>query len=57
MEACPKDINLFTISGELKNIPGVWSIHDLHIWSLTGGKIALTVHIEATDSHMILPKA
>mgnify|MGYP003389656547 CR=1 FL=1 len=57
MEACPKDINLFTISGELKNIPGVWSIHDLHIWSLTGGKIALTVHIEGTDSHMILTKA
>lgn len=25
-------------------IPGISAIHDLHIWSLTGGKVCLTAH-------------
>jgi len=45
MEATPDAIDATTVANELRNIPGVLRIHDLHIWSLSIGHPALSVHI------------
>lgn len=45
MEAVPGHINLKTVSNAMANISGVQAIHDLHIWTLSSGKVALSAHI------------
>lgn len=50
MERVPKDIDYHAIKAELKAIPGVTGVHDLHIWCLSIGKVSLSVHI-SSDEH------
>lgn len=50
MERFPKHINPQTMTNELKNIAGVIDLHDLHVWSLSSGRIALSVHLIARDA-------
>lgn len=45
MEGVPMHINLETVLRELKNVHGVLDVHDLHIWTLSSGSIALSAHI------------
>ncbi len=45
LEGTPSDINLADVKATLNSIPGVVSIHDLHVWSLTSGMNALSVHL------------
>lgn len=39
----------FIIENSLLDIDGVLEVHDLHIWSLSIGKPALSVHLLQTD--------
>lgn len=45
LEGTPSDINLSDVKAILNSIPGVVSIHDLHVWSLTSGMNAMSVHV------------
>ena len=45
LEGVPKDVNYDTVEKYISKNPGVDSIHDLHIWSLTSGVNALSGHI------------
>lgn len=45
MEGTPKDINIDEVSAAIEGIPGVRNIHDLHVWSITSGKNALSGHV------------
>lgn len=45
MEAVPGHIDLKTVADRMHQLPGVKEIHDLHIWTLSSGKIALSAHI------------
>lgn len=45
MEGVPAHINLQAVSSELKKVDGVKEIHDLHIWTLSSGNIALSAHV------------
>eukprot|EP00300_Choanocystis_sp_HF-7_P005218 c13953_g1_i2.p1 GENE.c13953_g1_i2~~c13953_g1_i2.p1 ORF type:complete len:365 (+),score=46.11 c13953_g1_i2:130-1224(+) len=45
MEGVPKSVSFTKVLVLLQSIPGVESIHDLHIWSLGSNSIALTAHI------------
>ncbi|MCX7126012.1 MAG: cation diffusion facilitator family transporter, partial [Gammaproteobacteria bacterium] len=59
MEGVPMHINLDTVSQELKAVAGVLDIHDLHIWTLSSGSIALSAHVnihEISDWKIILNK-
>jgi cobalt-zinc-cadmium efflux system protein len=49
MEGVPPSIELAEIGGALARIPGVISVHDLHVWTLTPGTVALSAHIELED--------
>ncbi|KAI9313566.1 cation efflux family-domain-containing protein [Dichotomocladium elegans] len=53
MECVPSHIHLDTISKALNAIPGVVSIHDLHVWSLAPGKTFLTVHIQQQQQQLV----
>lgn len=45
MEGVPAHINLEAVSEELSRVSGVLQIHDLHIWTLSSGSIALSAHV------------
>jgi cobalt-zinc-cadmium efflux system protein len=45
LEGTPEDIDLGDLQRRLLAVPGVVSLHDLHVWSVTSGKSSLTVHL------------
>uniref|UniRef100_A0A5K4EWQ4 Cation efflux protein/ zinc transporter,putative n=1 Tax=Schistosoma mansoni TaxID=6183 RepID=A0A5K4EWQ4_SCHMA len=45
MEATPRGLNFNEVKSSLMDIPGVREIHNLHIWSLTTNKTAVSVHL------------
>ena len=45
LEGVPDDIDLDKVKSSLLAAPGVASLHDLHVWSVTSGKTTLTVHL------------
>ncbi|MCA9508440.1 MAG: cation transporter, partial [Myxococcales bacterium] len=49
MEHAPSHIDINDVSEEILSIPLVLKIHDLHIWSITAGKDALSVHVVAEE--------
>ena len=44
LEAAPPHIALEAVRGRLQSIPGVESVHDLHVWTVTSGIVAMSVH-------------
>ena len=50
LEAAPAHIHLDTVRRRIESIPGVESIHDLHVWTVTSGMVALSVHAIVRDS-------
>ncbi len=46
MEAVPTQVSLENVALYLGEIPGVRRVHDLHIWTLSSGQIALSAHLE-----------
>jgi cobalt-zinc-cadmium efflux system protein len=44
MEAVPRHIDLDELRRALEDIPGASEVHDLHVWSLTTGRYALSAH-------------
>lgn len=45
LEATPAHIALATVHERLASLPGVSSVHDLHVWTLTSGVIAMSGHL------------
>jgi cobalt-zinc-cadmium efflux system protein len=45
MEGTPRHIEVMEIAKELREMPGVSSVHDLHVWTLTPGIESLSVHV------------
>ncbi|MFP5381273.1 MAG: cation diffusion facilitator family transporter [Gammaproteobacteria bacterium] len=46
MEGVPFDLRLDAIGRELAALDGVLRVHDLHVWTLTSGSVALSAHVE-----------
>jgi cobalt-zinc-cadmium efflux system protein len=44
MEAVPAHIDVETLRRALESVPGTDEVHDLHVWSLTTGRCALSAH-------------
>lgn len=49
MEGVPFEINLEEVGLAIAGQAGVRSVHDLHIWTLFSGKVALSAHMELDD--------
>ena len=45
MEAAPRRMNLSGIREAVLAAPGVAAAHDLHVWTLTSGCVAMSVHV------------
>lgn len=45
MEGVPRDVRLDDVGTRLAGIEGVVSVHDLHIWSMSGEHAALSAHL------------
>lgn len=45
MEGTPATIDASEVADALRSIPGVKSVHDLHIWTITSGLDSLSCHI------------
>jgi cobalt-zinc-cadmium efflux system protein len=44
LEGVPEEVDLAKVKAALLGVPGVKSLHDLHVWSVTSGKTTLVVH-------------
>lgn len=45
LEGVPDDVEIEKVRTALVAVPGVASIHDLHVWALTSGRTSLSVHL------------
>jgi cobalt-zinc-cadmium efflux system protein len=45
MEAVPPHIDLLKVSSDIRKIPSVKEVHDLHIWSIGSDMYALSAHV------------
>jgi len=46
MEGVPLNIKLDAVGHDLAALPGVLRVHDLHVWTLSSGTLALSAHLE-----------
>lgn len=49
LEGTPLGVDVVALREAMKSVPGVVEIHDLHVWSLTSGKHALSAHAVVAD--------
>jgi cobalt-zinc-cadmium efflux system protein len=49
LEAAPAHISLDAVRTRLQTIPSVESVHDLHVWTVTSGMVALSAHAIVRD--------
>ena len=49
LEAVPRHIDIEAVHRAIMNIPGVEAVHDLHIWTLTSGYLAMSGHAVIQD--------
>ena len=50
MDRVPEGLDTETISTSLARLPGVVSVHDLHVWPISTTEAALTAHLVRTDA-------
>lgn len=48
LEGAPGHIPVSEVSGALESVAGVTAVHDLHVWTITSGLVALSCHIVVT---------
>ncbi|KAF7253213.1 Zinc transporter 10 [Varanus komodoensis] len=46
LQMVPKSVNMQILTNKLLDVPGVSSIHELHIWELVKGKNIATLHVK-----------
>ena len=49
LEGTPSEINVASLREAIGQIDGVQSVHDLHVWTLTSGINAMSVHVVCTS--------
>ena len=50
MEGTPEEIEFEDVQEAIAKIPGVVGVHDLHIWSISSADLALSAHLELTET-------
>src|SRR5579883_2894210 len=49
LEAAPRNVNVTNLVSDLKAVPGVQDVHDLHVWCIASGMSALSCHVLIED--------
>jgi cobalt-zinc-cadmium efflux system protein len=55
MEGVPLHLDLAQIGASLARVPGARSVHDLHVWTLSSGTLALSAHVVLEDARDFNP--
>jgi cobalt-zinc-cadmium efflux system protein len=45
MEGVPQHLHLDEVAEVMAGVPGVTAVHDLHVWTITSGFVALSAHV------------
>jgi cobalt-zinc-cadmium efflux system protein len=45
LESAPRDVDLEEVRSHILGLPGVRSLHDLHVWTITSGLPVLSAHV------------
>ena len=53
MEATPRDLDLGRLVEDVARIPGVADLHDLHVWTISGGMRLLSAHVQVSDNRTL----
>jgi cobalt-zinc-cadmium efflux system protein len=51
MESAPGHINVDDVRSSLLELPHVLNVHDLHVWTITSGFVALSAHVTCPGEH------
>jgi cobalt-zinc-cadmium efflux system protein len=51
LDAVPSEIDPDQVAEHLSELPGVTTIHDLHVWAMSTTETALTCHLVMPDGH------
>ena len=60
IESAPSHIEVDHLTRDLTQIDGVVEVHDLHVWTITSGMDAISVHLQVrpdSDTHAVLDQA
>lgn len=49
MEGAPAHIDVDEVRSAIRGLPGVLSVHDLHVWTITSGLESLSAHVVVED--------
>ena len=49
LEGTPPHLDLGEIEEAMRRVPGVRRVHDLHVWTLTSGREAMSAHVVVED--------
>lgn len=49
LEGVPKGVNVAELRRALESVERVTEVHDLHVWTLTSGMLALSVHLRVQE--------
>jgi cobalt-zinc-cadmium efflux system protein len=50
MENAPGHVNLSELTAAMAAVPGVVAVHDLHVWTITSGMIAMSGHVAIQEN-------
>ena len=48
LEGVPEGLGLSDVENAIRAVPGVADVHDLHVWTISSGKVSATVHVVTT---------
>lgn len=53
LESTPAHISLGAVRSQLESIPGIEGVHDLHVWTVSSGMVAMSAHavVQDPDQH------
>ena len=49
LDSVPAGVNYTSVGATLAKIPGIVSVHDLHVWAMVPGRAALSAHVLVND--------
>ncbi|KAI0161887.1 cation efflux family-domain-containing protein [Hypoxylon sp. FL1284] len=53
MQSAPKGVDMDDVKHDLEKIPGIESVHELHIWRLDQKKAIATAHVVVSNNEMV----
>ncbi|TGN65185.1 cation transporter [Nocardioides eburneiflavus] len=60
VESAPAHVDVDRLAADLHTVPDVVEVHDLHVWTITSGMDAVSVHLQVdprADTHAVLDRA